>query len=42
MKDSKKLLCNSCGKKSAVLIWDDRYSGYRGICHLCGSNWPES
>jgi len=42
MVDSKKFLCNSCGKKSALLIWDDRYSGYRGICSLCDSDWPES
>ena len=42
MVDSKKLLCNVCEKKSALLIWDDRYSGFRGTCLVCGSNWPES
>lgn len=39
---SKKLICNGCEKKSALLIWDDRYSGYRATCLLCDGNWPES
>ncbi|MGI0055866.1 MAG: hypothetical protein ACREAK_00670 [Nitrosarchaeum sp.] len=40
--NEKKLFCNTCGQKSALLIWDERYSGYRGKCPLCGGNWPES
>ena len=34
--------CGSCGKRSAVIIWDDRYAGYRGRCSLCKNDWAES
>ncbi len=34
--------CGSCDKRSAVIIWDNRYAGYRGQCILCENNWPES
>jgi len=36
------ITCNSCGKDSARLFWDQRYNGYRGMCMLCEGNWPES
>ncbi len=42
MDESKKIFCNTCAKKSAFVIWDERYSGYRGVCIFCGGNWPES
>ncbi len=34
--------CGSCDKRSAVIMWDDRYAGYRGHCILCKNNWPMS
>ena len=37
-----KLDCYTCNKKSAVLLWTEKYSGFRGICKRCGNNWPES
>ena len=36
------ILCGICDEKSAILIWDDRYTGFRGRCQLCKYNWPES
>ncbi len=34
--------CMSCASPDTYLIWSDNYSGYRGICDICESNWPES
>ena len=34
--------CGSCDEKSAVIVWDDRYAGYRGRCKLCKNDWVES
>ncbi len=34
--------CVSCDEKSAVIVWDDRYAGYRGRCKLCQNDWVES
>ena len=36
------ILCVACEKKSAFIIWHDSYSGYRGRCNLCKSDWAES
>lgn len=36
------ILCGVCEESSAILTWDDRYSGYRGRCSLCKYDWPES
>ena len=36
------IICESCEKQSAVLFWDIRYNGYRGMCMVCKGNWPES
>ena len=36
------ILCGVCDEKSAILVWDDRYAGYRGRCSLCEYDWPES
>lgn len=36
------LTCGSCDKLSAEIRWDARYSGFRGFCHICKNNWPES
>ena len=35
-------VCTSCESKLALIIEEPRYNGYRGICLLCGGNWPES
>jgi hypothetical protein len=40
--ESLQILCGVCDEKSAILIWDDRYAGYRGRCSLCKYDWPES
>ena len=37
-----KLTCGSCNKQSAEIMWDKRYSGFRGFCGICKNNWPES
>jgi len=34
--------CDPCDKRSAIIIWDYRYAGYRGQCTLCKNNWAES
>ena len=34
--------CGSCERQSAIIVWDDRYAGYRGRCDLCKYDWPES
>jgi len=36
------ITCGVCEKKSAIIIWDNRYSGFRGYCLICKNNWPES
>jgi len=36
------ILCGVCDENSAILTWDDRYTGYRGRCSLCKYDWPES
>lgn len=40
--DDMQLLCGVCEEKSAILVWDDRYAGFRGRCRLCRYDWPES
>jgi len=40
--ESLQILCRVCDEKSAILVWDDRYAGYRGRCSLCKYDWPES
>ena len=34
--------CMSCKSHDTYLIWSENYSGYRGVCDICESNWPES
>lgn len=42
MKSLEQISCDTCEEKSALLVWDDRYNGYRGVCGKCDGNWPES
>jgi len=34
--------CGACEKQSAIIAWNNSYSGFRGYCHICKNNWPES
>ena len=36
------ILCGVCDKRSAILRWDENYSGFRGRCSLCEYDWAES
>jgi len=40
--DDLQIICGVCDKRSAILRWDENYEGYRGRCHLCEYDWPES
>ncbi len=40
--DDLQIFCDVCEKRSAILRWDENYSGYRGQCNRCGNDWPES
>lgn len=36
------ILCGICDEKSAILVWYDKYPGFRGRLSLCKYDWPES
>ena len=38
----KNTICQACDFDKAVVFYDPRYRGFRGICPKCEGNWPES